>query len=74
MSELVIKWDTIAEKWGKISGMLAGGSVNLTPNTYVLTFLFKIIGLCFLLHCSFFRLFLFESTDLVFYFLLSSTI
>lgn len=42
MSALDIKWGTIVEKWGRISGMLEGGSVNLTPSMYVFNFLFKI--------------------------------
>ena len=65
MNGLVIKWVTIAEKWGRISGMLGGGSVNLTLNMYALKSLLK---LCWpMLFVTF--IYASESIDVVFSFL-----
>lgn len=58
------------EKWGRISGMLEGGSVNSTLNMYVLKCLFEMywpvlsiaLFFCFYLLVS-------ESTDVVLYFI-----
>jgi hypothetical protein len=44
-----IKSATIVEKWGRISGMLEGGTVNSIPNMYFFNFFlstfFNFIGL-----------------------------
>lgn len=55
------------EKWGRTSGMLEGGSVNLTPSMYVFNSLFEIHWpLLSAALFSFFYLLVFESTYVVF--------